>query len=66
MWGELLPLDPLIVLDKKGCDVVQAVEELPGRALDSLRGPIALFQAQEAVQWGTQPFWYFVQALWHG
>src|SRR3972149_2200462 len=32
MWGELLPFTPLIVLDEKGCDVVQTIEKLPGGA----------------------------------
>jgi len=47
-------------------NVIHPTEELSGRALDSLRRPIALFQAQETVQRHAQPFRYFVQALWHG
>jgi hypothetical protein len=53
------------VLDEKGCDVVQTAEELSGRASNRFCRPIALFQAQEAVQRGAQPFGYIVQAFWH-
>jgi hypothetical protein len=66
MWGELLPLAPLKVLDEKGCYVVQSTEKLSGRALDSFRRPIALFQAQKAAHRRAQPFRHFFQALWHG
>jgi hypothetical protein len=49
MWGELLPLASLLVLDENGCHVVQTTEKPSGCAPDNFRRPIALVQAQEAV-----------------
>jgi hypothetical protein len=53
------------MFDEKRDHEFHPVEVIPGTLSGVLGGPIALFQAQKAMQRGAYPFGNIVQACWY-